>query len=120
MRFVTICLCLTSSMLLGETWSGLLVDAKCYAIARSNVNVNDATTVDRDVQADVESCRPNAKTKSFALVQQDSSGLNLDSVGNAKAADPVRNRRKEKSIKVTVTGERAGKAIRTDTISAEK
>lgn len=106
-------------MLLGETWSGLLVDAKCYAIARSNVNVNDTGTADRDVQADVESCRPNRKTKSFAVVQQDWSALDLDSAGNAKAQDLIRNRRKEKNIQVTVTGERTGKAIRTDTI-AEK
>src|SRR5579872_7399315 len=69
------------------TWSGYLVDAKCYQIEEENVNPTDTMmNVDRDRDLEIRMCMPNAKTTTFAVVE--SSGLNfkLDPAGNTKAA----------------------------------
>jgi hypothetical protein len=51
------------------------------------VNPNDTlTSVDRDTNREIRYCSPNAKTKSFTVVQSDGLNFRLDFAGNAKAA----------------------------------
>jgi hypothetical protein len=101
-----------------RTWSGSLVDAKCYAAEERNVNPTDTELfVDRDRGYEIRYCSPKPKTKSFAVVSFDGASLILDSVGNAKAFELVQKAGKERPMHVTVTGEIIGKAIQVDSIT---
>jgi hypothetical protein len=60
-------------------------------------------------------CRPNARTKSFAVVDEGWRVLKLDSDGNAKASDLVRNRKSVWGVKVT--GEKTKDVITVESIS---
>jgi len=102
MRLATL-LMLASTLGFAESWSGLLVDSKCYANEQTNVN-KDATTVDRDMNAEIRYCAPDAKTKSFGVVLLDWDSLKFDSAGNAKAAELVRSDGKRSVLDITVTG----------------
>ncbi|MGP0076723.1 MAG: hypothetical protein ACLPWF_32825 [Bryobacteraceae bacterium] len=100
------------------TWSGHLVDAKCYAAEERNVNPTDTETyVDRDGMEELRYCHPRLKTKSFTIVQFDGQSVNLDPAGNAKAAELVQKAGKRHFMYVTVTGEMTGKTIKVDSIS---
>lgn len=102
-----------------ETWSGYLVDSKCYAAEERNVNPTDTETyVDRDGASEIRYCSPRLKTKSFAVVEPEGDVVQLDSSGNAKAAELVRNLGKKHVVIVTVTGELIAKAIKVDSIAA--
>jgi hypothetical protein len=102
-----------------ETWSGPLVDSKCYAAEQRNVNPTDTETfVDRDRNYEIRYCSPTQKTKLFAIVGQDGQRLKFDPAGNAKAAELVRNVTKKHVFAVAVSGEMVGKAIKVDSISA--
>ena len=104
-----------------DTWSGALVNAKCYSAAERNVNPTDTSTaVDRDRGEEIRYCSPNAKTKLFAVVQQDATSFELDPSGNAKAADLVRRTGKKQPFFVTVTGELKEHTVRVDEISAAR
>jgi hypothetical protein len=106
---------------LARTWSGSLVDAKCYAAELRNVNPTDTlTNVDSDGSGEIRYCAPRAKTKSFALVQYDNRTLDLDAAGNAKAADLVRSTGKRSPFPVEVIGQSAGNELRVDSISARQ
>jgi hypothetical protein len=110
-----------ASSALARTWSGDLVDAKCYAAEERNVNPTDTeTAVDRDRGFEIRYCAPQAKTKTFALVEPDGGSLDLDPAGNAKASQLVQATGKEHFVPVVVSGDMAGKAIRVDSISAAK
>jgi hypothetical protein len=101
------------------TWSGSLVDSKCFAASERNVNPGDTmTAVDRDQNQEIRYCSPRSKTKSFAIVQSDGLSFTLDSAGNAKAADYVRTVGKKPRIAVAVTGELKDRTIAVDSISA--
>lgn len=100
------------------TWSGALVDAKCYAAQERNVNPTStlmAVNVDRD--AEIRYCRPGPKTKFFTIVDHDGISFTLDSAGNTKAAALVPATPKHSRIMVTVTGEQAGKSIRVGSLA---
>jgi hypothetical protein len=112
-------LALSVALGFAESWSGSLVDSKCYASRERNVNPTDTlTNVDRDGNEEIRFCSPSSKTRSFAVVKSDGRGLNLDSAGNAKAAELVRTSRKRRPFSVAITGEMVGEAIRVDSISA--
>lgn len=101
------------------TWSGSLVDSKCFAASERNVNPDDTlTAVDRDQNQEIRYCAAGLKTKSFAIVQADGLSFALDSVGNVKAAEFVRNSRRKSRIVVVVTGELNNSAIKVASISA--
>lgn len=103
---------------LAGTWSGSLVDAKCYTSEEFNTNpTNTLKNVDSDRAAEIRVCRPKQKTKSFAVVQVDGQSVNLDDGGNAKAADLVRTAGKSRYLRVTVTGEKTGQVIQVDSIT---
>jgi len=98
------------------SWSGSLVDSNCYASEERNANKN-TTTVDRDMSAVVRYCSPNAHMRDFAIVLPDWDGHKLDSAGNAKAAELVRNTRRRSVFEVTLTGDLTKDSIAVTSIS---
>jgi hypothetical protein len=101
------------------TWSGSLVDSKCFAASERNVNPDDTlTAVDRDQNQEIRYCSPDLKTKSFAIIQTDGISFALDSAGNVKAVEFVRKAGRKPRIAVVVTGELKDRTIRVDSISA--
>jgi hypothetical protein len=110
--------CLSSALSFAGSWSGVLVDSKCYASEERNVNPTDTMTfVDRDQNLGIRYCSPKEKTKSFALVQSDGSTFQLDSAGDTKAAELVRTTGKRSRFAVTVTGELGKNTIQVDSVS---
>ncbi len=101
-----------------RTWSGFLVGTECYEAEERNVNPRDTEVyVDRDKDSEVRYCSPNAKTKSFSIVDHDGMGFRLDADGSAKAAEIVRQTGKKYFLEVSVTGEMSKNTIKVDTIS---
>jgi hypothetical protein len=120
MRLAALC-CLASALSFAGSWFGWLVDSKCYAALERNKSPADTLSyVDRNKSDEVRYCRPNAKTKSFAVVDQDGLSFNLDASGNAKAAELVRSAGKKSVGGVMVTGEKAGNTLKVDSISIAK
>lgn len=118
---VLILLCCSCAAGLAGTWSGTLVDAKCWGFSERNVNPRDTLTfVDRDRNLEVRMCRPGAKTKSFAIVPGDGVDLGLDAAGNAKAADLVRRMGRQSPFRVNVTGDLSKNTIAVTSIVAAK
>jgi hypothetical protein len=112
------CLYLSSMLSLAGSWTGSLVDSRCYENEESNVNPTDTlTSVDRDRDREIRYCAPRAKTKSFTIVQRDGSSLKLDPGENSKALELVQKAGKRRFFNVTVTGELNGKTIKVDSIS---
>jgi hypothetical protein len=93
---------------LATTWSGPLVDARCYASLLNNTNP-DLIYVDRDFAGMIRYCAPKARTTSFAVVQQGGIPLRLDPRGNEQAAELVKKVGGKKIILVNVEGQRASK-----------
>ncbi len=113
--------CWSAVLSIAGSWSGNLVDSKCYANEERNVNPTDTlTSVDRDGNLEIRYCSPNKKTKSFALVQPDGQSFNLDMAGNAKAAELVRKTGKRSPFDVAISGELVGKVIQVASISAAR
>lgn len=103
------------------TWSGSLVDSKCFAASERNVNPTDTmTAVDRDQNQEIRYCTAGSKTKSFAVVDSNGLSFALDPGGNAKAAEFVRSVGRKSRIAVVVTGELTNRTITVDSISARR
>jgi hypothetical protein len=104
-----------------ETWSGYLVDAKCYQIEEENVNPTDTMmNVDRDRDLEVRMCMPNAKTTTFAVVESSGLSFKLDPAGNAKAAALIPAPGKKNVVTVSVTGQWIGEVRRKrDTVAVD-
>jgi hypothetical protein len=122
MRYDTIrlaaLLCLSSALSFPATWSGVLVDVKCYAAMERNVNPTDTqANVNRDRNQEIRYCAPSAKTKSFGVVQSDGVSFAFDAMGNAKAADLVRKTASKSRLGVAVNGEMNKNTIVVDSIS---
>jgi hypothetical protein len=76
----------------------LITDTR--AIEERNVNPTDTETyVDRDRNLEIRYCHRDSKTKSFAVVTADGQSFELDSGGNAKAAELVRKPAKSQDMK---------------------
>jgi len=113
--------CLSVALSFAGSWSGALVDSKCYDAMERNVNPTDTLTdVDRDRDLEIRYCSPNARTKLFAVVQQSGQSFKLDSVGNAKAAELVRKTGKKSSFVVAVIGEMSKNTVQVDSISMSR
>jgi hypothetical protein len=111
-------LALSSALSLAETWSGSLVDSKCYGYEEHNVNPTDTlTSVDRDQNQEIRYCSPNPKTRAFVFVQHDGTSFALDSAGNAKAAALIQATGKKHPFPVVVTGEMSKNTIKVDSVS---
>ena len=118
---IVVALVLGSGLALAETWSGALVDSKCYLARERNVNPTDTlTAVDRDRSGDIRYCTPTLKTKVFAVVHWDNSVLQLDPAGNPKIVEIVRQAGKTSRLNVQVTGERNDHVVKVDSIAAVK
>jgi hypothetical protein len=114
-------LCLSSALSFAASWSGALVDSKCYASEERNVNPTDTSTyVDRDKNLEIRQCAPKAKTKSFTFVDQDGLSFKLDDAGNVKAADLFQKTGKRRYYAVAITGQMSNKTIAVDSISEAK
>jgi hypothetical protein len=100
-----------------ENWTGYLVDSRCYETAARNVSPWSTSTVDRDMDLNIRQCRPNAKTKFFALVQFDWKAFEIYSAGAEKAAELVRNAPKQKTYVVNVVGSIENGLLKLDSIS---
>lgn len=112
---------LAASSCFSQTWSGMLVNAKCYAAEERNVNPTDTETgVDRDRGYSIQYCAPKPGTKSFAVVAPEGRALRFDSAGDAKASELVRSEGKQLMYQVAVTGERSGNRIQVASISAAR
>lgn len=109
---------LASALGFGATWSGWLVDAKCYANLERNKSPTDTLNyVDRNKNAELVYCTPKAKTKSFALVDRNGLSYDLDAAGNAKAAELFRTAGAKANGEVRITGEATANAVKVDSIS---
>jgi hypothetical protein len=112
---------LTSAIGLAGTWSGRLVDTKCYENEERNVNPTDTLIfVDRDQNSKIRYCSPKAKTKSFTIVEPSGQYFRLDSAGNAQAAGLLQRTGQRKELYVTVTGELSKDTIKVDSIAPAK
>jgi hypothetical protein len=111
-------LCLAAGLAMAETWSGFLVNSNCYESLESNHNPTDSETyVDRDRGAEVRYCAPNAKTRHFAVVQEDGLSFTLDPAGTLKAAQLVKQTGKKSLWPVIVTGQREKGEVKVNSIS---
>lgn len=111
-------LCLASSLSFAGSWSGFLVDSKCFDDLEQNTRNNGLNSVDKDKDSEVAYCSPTAKTESFAVVLRDGESLKLDSGGNTKAAALVRKMGKKSKVPVEVIGEKSGETVNVASISA--
>lgn len=112
---------LSSALGFAGTWSGTLVDSKCYGSEERNVNPTDTlTSVDRDQNAELRYCSPSARTKSFTFVEHDGTSSILDLAGDAKAAELVRKTGKKSRFAVDVTGEKSKHTLKVASISLAK
>lgn len=120
MRIVAL-LFLTSTLSLAGTWTGTLVDARCWGYAENDVGQKTTLQyVDRDRNLEVRLCSPTAKTKTFAVIPPDGIGLTLDANGSAKAAALMKSAPKHAVIGVTVSGERSRDTIQVSSIAAAR
>lgn len=111
-------LCTAASACLAGTWSGALVDARCYRSELDNVAPTQSMTyATRDMGYSVRYCSPNVKTKTFAVVEDNWNVIFLDMAGNAKAVQLVRQAGNRRPIEVTVTGGMNKNTVKADSIS---
>ena len=115
---LTVLLCLTSGLAFAQSWSGVLVNSKCYEDVERNVNPWESSIdAARDRNYEIRFCRANGRTQLFTVVQQDGRSFKLDSAGNMKAAEIVRNGNQKYIFVVAVTGEKTDNTIKVDSIS---
>jgi len=116
-RFAAL-VCLASTPGFAGSWSGALVDSKCFDSEERNVNPTDTlTNVDRDRGLEIRFCSPNGKTKAFAVVERDGPSFKLDVGGNTKAAELVHKAGKKAYYIVAVTGEMTKNTVTVDSLS---
>lgn len=116
-----ICLCCFASVLgFAGSWSGALVDSKCYATMRGNVNPHETSLASSDQSYPIRYCSPSVKTKAFAVVQQDGATFDLDPAGNGKVIALLSQTAKRPVYVVNVTGEISRNVVTVDAISMAK
>jgi hypothetical protein len=103
MRFGAVLFVLFASSGFAASWSGYLVDSKCWDSRQSNVSI-DSPTVSRDMREDVVYCSPTDDTRAYAVVLSDWSRLRFDGGGNTAALQFVLTHGEEKMQRVTVDG----------------
>jgi len=105
MRLASLLFCL-ATVGFAETWSGYLVDSRCYTRDQINTSRDGETTVSRDMRLTMSRCAPTDRTTHFAIVANDWSSFRLDEAGNERAAAIVSKNGKSKLYCVTVAGSR--------------
>jgi hypothetical protein len=109
LRLVVLFGCATA-LAYADNWTGVLVDAGCYASQQRNVS-QDAVASGMDLDIVVRSCAPNHKSKSFVVVMDDGQVLTLNSEGNDKAAEILRSNAYKHPMRVAVTGTTGKKVL---------
>lgn len=118
LRRIAVLFGMASAIGFAATWTGPLVDSKCYGAEQRNVGpLNTQPWANTDVAYEIRYCSPNHKTKYFAIVGTYGERLKFDDAGNAKAAALVQNVTKRHVMRVAVTGEQMKNRIRVDSIS---
>lgn len=113
--------CLASGLSFAGTWSGTLVDARCWGFEESNVGQKTTLAyVDRDRNLEVSLCAPGAKTKLFFVIPPDGVSVALDAAGNTQAADLIRSTGSKAPLRVVVNGEKQKNTIQVSSISPAK
>jgi len=113
-------LLLASTPAWASSWTGVLVDSKCYAGEQRNVNPTDTSLADRDMDLELRYCSPTPKTKTFAVVLQDWSSLQFDSAGDAMSGALFRKAGQKPYFSVVVTGERTRATLAVKSIAAAR
>jgi hypothetical protein len=108
-------LSLAGTLSFATTWSGVLVDARCYASMQGNTR-STLFYVDRDTNWIVRYCAARPKTARFVVVPVDGSSFPLDSNGNAQASSLVRKVGKRRLLVVQVAGVKKGRDIKVNTV----
>jgi hypothetical protein len=117
MRIITLVL-LSSALSFAGTWSGTLVDARCWGYLSHK---DTGSYVERDRNLEVRQCSPKEKTKSFAVLTPEGHALALDAAGNATASELTKTAHRKAPIRVVVTGEAKHKnSIQVSSISVPK
>jgi hypothetical protein len=102
---------LGSVLCLAEIWSGKVVDAAC----KDQAGAPAAQSAQPGGQA-ANACEPTAATVSFGIELSDGKVLKLDSTGNTKAAEAMKNNTGKSSLQATVTGSLDGQTVKVDSI----
>jgi hypothetical protein len=100
------------------SWSGALVDAKCYTSAQQNTSHGHPGST--DTKRAIRSCSPNENTTLFSVVQRVGMTFTLDSDGNEKARQLVLKEGKKSPFMVDVSGEITQDSLKVNTISIAK
>jgi hypothetical protein len=116
MRLASLLLCISTAGF-ATTWSGYLVNSRCYGSNQANVS-QDANIGSTDLARQVRTCAARPGTKRFAVVPPDWSNLRLDATGNAKASSLVRSQRHGKVMGVTVAGPRRRNRVKVASVRA--
>jgi hypothetical protein len=102
---------LGSLLCLAETWSGKMVDAACKDQAAP------APAPEAQPSSPVaNACEPTASTVAFGIELPDGKVLKLDSAGNTKAAEAMKNNAGKSALQATVTGSMDGQTVKVETI----
>jgi hypothetical protein len=116
MRLASLLFCVSTAGF-ATTWSGYLVNSRCYGSNQANVS-QDANIGSSDLARQVRTCAAKPGTKRFAVVPPDWSNLRLDPAGNAKASSVVKNQRHGKVMGVTVAGPRRHNRVKVASLRA--
>ena len=117
MKKAMILLSITSTLCLGESWTGKLVDAACADQSKNNSPSATSSQSTKDMSA----CTPKDSTTSFAIRTSDGRIIKLDSTGNAKAAETFKANSKAngREMNVTINGTMTGDTVQVDSINAQ-
>lgn len=107
--------CLVAMPGIGKSWSGVLVDSKCFTSMDHNRG-DIPSFVNWDINGAIQFCSPTMKTHSFAVVQPDGTSIKLDSNGNERSRTLLDNNKHSLYI-VKLDGEEDRHMVRVKTIS---
>jgi hypothetical protein len=106
---------LVATLGFATSWSGSLVDARCYAGFQGS-KTSAMHYVDRNTSWVIGYCAPRVRTSSFVVVPVDGGTFPLDSNGNAQASKIVRKIGRKRLILVQVAGVRKRNNVTVNTV----
>ena len=110
--------CFAATLSLAGDLKGWLVDSRCFT---SMVNNRNAPEDQSDNNLPVRYCSPRTKTRSFAIVEQETgSSVNFDPAGNEKAMDLHLNTSNKYAYFGIVKGVKSGQTVNVHAISIIK
>lgn len=120
LQILALILLASGAILAEENWTGYLVDYQCYQTAKGDLGRWNIYTSERDMDWDIRQCVPNENTQSFGLVRFDWNLYPLNSAGDTKAAEFVRDTGKQRMYVVNLVGNTATGLLDVDSISLAK